>query len=44
MLLGAALAWFGGPWPYTRLLGVILVLIGILFLENFGPGDFESDG
>lgn len=42
MILGATLAWFGGPWRYTRLLGVILVLIGIAFLEFFGP-DFALD-
>ncbi len=42
MLLGGVLAWFGGPWLYTNLVGVILVGICILILQ-MGPDDFDAD-
>ena len=39
MLLGGVLAWFGGPWRYTNLLGVVLVGICILIFANLRPDD-----
>lgn len=43
ILLGGGLAWFGGPWRYTNLLGVVLVFLGFLVLGNLRPADFDSD-
>ena len=43
ILLGGGLAWFGGPWRYTNLLGVLLVFLGFLVLGNVSPDDFDSD-